>query len=196
MSRDASGENAARALDERWSGLMAAAQRGERVAYATLLRECVPLVRRVAARQGVRPDQIDDVVQDVLIAVHRSRATYDPARSFAAWLRAIAQRRAIDMLRKSTRTDRREIHSPTAYESYADGAADPAARSEAQSGAALVAAAAAELPARQREALEHLAFRDLSLDAAAAATGRSKGALKVNFHRALKSLRARLGGED
>jgi len=195
MSRDNFTEKADVSVDERWLRLMGAAQRGERAAYATLLRECVPFIRRVAARQGVRPDQIDDVVQETLVALHRARAAYDPARPFAAWLRAIAQRRAIDLLRRSARIDGREIHSPLAYESYADVSSDPAAQSAARSGAALITAAAANLPARQREALEQLALRGLSLEAAATETGRSKGALKVNLHRALKSLRVRFGGE-
>ena len=44
-------------------------------------------------------DRIDDVVQETLTTVHRARQTYDPSRSFAAWLRTIAQRRSIDGLR-------------------------------------------------------------------------------------------------
>ena len=60
--------------------------------------------------------------------------------------------------------------------------------------ARILDAAIAELPERQREAVEHLALAEQSLAEAAAATGRSTGALKVNLHRALKTLRARFGG--
>lgn len=182
--------------DERWSALMAAAQTGDRAAYASLLKECAPFIQRIAARQGVRGDRVDDVVQDVLITLHRVRATYDPARSFSAWLRVIAQRRAIDLLRGRSRLEKREVHAPIAYEAHADPRVDPAAHSERREEAAVLSGAIDSLPPGQREAVKHLALREMSLEEAAAATGRSKGALKVNLHRALKSLRARLSGED
>jgi DNA-directed RNA polymerase specialized sigma24 family protein len=86
--------------DRQRSALMVAAQVGDRAAYETLLRGCVPLIKGVAYRQGVPPDGIDDVVQETLLTVHRARQTYDPNRPFSAWLRTIAQRRAIDAIRR------------------------------------------------------------------------------------------------
>src|SRR6516164_6672016 len=53
--------------------------------------------------EGVPFDFIDDVVQETLLTVHQARHTYDPNRSFTAWLRTIAQRRAIDGLRRAAR---------------------------------------------------------------------------------------------
>ena len=50
-----------------------------------------------------------------------------------------------------------------------------------------------QLPQGQREAIETLALRQLSLEEASRLTGKTKGALKVNMHRALKALRARFG---
>src|SRR5277367_194127 len=91
--------------DRRWAAWMVAAQAGDRAAYETLLRDCILFVRRVARGQGVRPDFIDDVVQETLLTIHQARQTYDPSRSFAAWLRTIAQRRAIDGLRRLGKTD-------------------------------------------------------------------------------------------
>ena len=75
--------------DARRSALMAAAQTGDRVAYESLLRHCVSFIVSIARRQGVPPDRTDDVVQEVLLTIHRARATYDPRRSFDAWLRVI-----------------------------------------------------------------------------------------------------------
>ena len=77
--------------DIRRSALMAAAQTGDRTAYETLLRDCVPFIASLARRQGVPSDRTDDVVQEVLLTVHRARATYDPWRSFDAWLRVIVE---------------------------------------------------------------------------------------------------------
>src|SRR5688572_3963047 len=104
--------------DMRRSALMAAAQAGDKTAYETLLRDSVPLIRAIARRQGVSAGQVDDVVQEVLLTIHRARQTYDPRRSFTAWLRVIAERRAIDLLRQSGRRGARELHAPIAFENY------------------------------------------------------------------------------
>jgi len=52
------------------------------------------------------------------------------------------------------------------------------------------------LPERQREAVQVLVLEEQSLTEAAAATRRSKGALKVNLHRALKALRGKFEGKE
>ena len=106
---------------------MVAAQAGDRAAYEALLRDCIPFIKRVARGQGVRPDLMDDVVQETLFTVHRARQTYDPNRSFTAWLRIIAERRAIDGLRRGGRTRTREIYAPLAYENHSDPDSDPEA---------------------------------------------------------------------
>jgi RNA polymerase sigma-70 factor (ECF subfamily) len=186
-------------VEARLAAWMQAAQEGDAVAYQRLLRECVPVIARLVRALGLPPDRVEDVVQDTLLTIHRARATYDPARPFLPWLRAIARRRAIDAARLTGRQSAREVHDPDAYESHASsGDAAPEAI-EQQDRARLVGKAVAALPAGQRQAVEHLALADRSLDEAAALTGRSKGALKVNLHRALKALRTRFGeepGED
>ncbi len=178
--------------DLRRSAQMAAAQAGDSAAYEALLRDCVPLIKAVAGRQGVPPDRNDDVVQDVLLTIHRARQTYDPARSFTAWLRVIAERRAIDLLRQVRRHSAREFHVPLAFEGYPDDDADPTRGVEHAEAAGRVNEALATLPPRQREAVEALLLKEQSLAEAAAATRRTKGALKVNLHRALKALRGKL----
>ena len=175
---------------------MAAAQAGDRAAYEALLKACIPFVRRVVRRTGVGPDGVEDVIQDVLLTLHRARNTYDPSRSFKAWLGAIAQRRAIDHLRRRGRQDKREISDEAAYEAYPDQDRTPElARAGDARGQEMKTAVAALSPG-QREAVELLAFRQRSLAEAAAETGKTRGALKVNLHRALKTLRARFIGTE
>ena len=178
--------------DEAWSRLMAAAQDGDRAAYERLLREIVPFVRAVVARQHRQADRVEDVVQDVLLSVHRVRHTYDPARPFRHWLAAIARRRSIDMLRSRGRIGAVEVFDDLAYETFAD----PAANRDLERGqrTAGLGGAIAALPESQREALELLKLREMSLAEASRASGKSIAALKVNVHRAIKSLRARLSG--
>lgn len=178
--------------DLRRSAQMASAQAGDRGAYEALLRDCVPIIKAVAGRHGVPPDRRDDVVQDVLLTIHRARQTYDPARSFTVWLSVIAERRAIDLLRQLGRHRAREFHAPLAFETYADETADPARGVEQTEASGRVNEALVLLPRRQREAVEALVLKEQSLTEAAASTRSSKGALKVNLHRALKTLREKL----
>ncbi|GAB0116423.1 sigma-70 family RNA polymerase sigma factor [Acidisoma sp. 7E03] len=175
------------------AGLMAAAQGGDAASYQRLLKECLPLVAAVARRQGMPPDQVDDVVQEVLIAIHRARATYDPTRPFLPWLRAIAERRAIDALRRRGRQAGREIFDPLAYENHPDGEETADAGLDREERVAALRAEIESLPAGQRQAAERLGLSGQTLEEAAAETGRSKTALKVNLHRAVKALRARMG---
>ncbi|MEN3974900.1 sigma-70 family RNA polymerase sigma factor [Emcibacter sp. SYSU 3D8] len=178
-------------IDRHLGGLMASAQAGDQAAYDALLHASVPLVRAVARGRGVPPETVDDVVQETLLTIHRARHTYDPTRSFRAWLRTIADRRAIDLLRRQGRQRSREVHDELAYASHADPAPVRPTRPELDGD---LRRAVDSLPDGQRQAVEELTLKDRTLAEAAMATGRSQGALKVNLHRALKSLRTRLSG--
>ena len=175
-------------VDHRRAAWMVAAQAGDRAAYETLLRDCIPFIKQVARGQGIRPDLIDDVVQETLLTVHRARQTYDPNRSFTAWLRTIAQRRAIDVLRRVGRTRTREVYAPLAYENHSDPSDATEETAFHIDHTEVLSSAVGKLSARQREAVEHLAFQSQSLAQAAMITGRSTGSLRVDWHRALKTL--------
>jgi RNA polymerase sigma factor (sigma-70 family) len=183
-------------IDRQRAAWMVAAQAGDRAAYEALLRDCIPFIKRVARGQGIRPDFVDDVVQETLLTVHRARQTYDPNRSFTAWLRTIAQRRAIDGLRNAHRSVTREIYAPLAYENQSDPGEDPEEAVLQRDRSKVRDSAIGKLSAGQREAVEHLALRSQSLAQAATATRRSTGSLRVDWHRALKTLRAQFGGKD
>jgi RNA polymerase sigma factor (sigma-70 family) len=181
--------------ERQWAESMARAQSGDRVAYEQLLRACIPFIKRVARHQGVGPDGLDDVVQETLLSIHRARHTYDPGRSVMAWLGMIAQRRAIDALRRQ-RLRLREVHAPAAYENYADHGGCPDASMSPLGDTAWLAAAVQDLPLRQREAVDLLVFQSRSLASAAIAAGRSTGSLRVSWHRALRTLQAQFGRQE
>src|SRR6516162_3050774 len=185
-------DNTIAGADHRRSGLMAAAQAGDSAAYQALLRDCIPVIKSVARRRRVDAGRIDDVVQDALLTIHRARHTYDPSRSFTAWLCAIADRRAIDLLRRTLRQERREVHAPFAFENHADETADPARGIAHADETTTVSRVLEALPMKQREAVQYLVLEEHSLADTAALTQRSKVSLKVNLHRALKALRGRL----
>ena len=181
--------------ERRRAAWMADAQGGDRRAYERVLADSLPLIRAAARRQGVPLDHIDDVVQETLLTVHRVRHTYDPARSYDAWITAIASRRAIDALRSHGRRNRRELHDDFVLDNQPDHA-DAALATEREQEAQRLRAAIETLPPGQREAVEQLALRERSLAEAAQHTGRNAGALKVNLHRALKALRNRIHGDS
>src|SRR5438093_2260219 len=83
-------------VGERLGKLMRLAQCGDSVAYAELLNEITPLLRRLVRRQRpfLRPEDIEDLVQDTLLSMHSVRATYDAARPFLPWLFAINRNRS------------------------------------------------------------------------------------------------------
>ncbi len=182
--------------DRKWTAWMAAAQAGDKATYEKLLNECIPFIERVALRQGVRSSFVDDIVQETLLTIHLMRDTYDPGRPFTIWLKIIAQRRAIDGLRRAGRSSAREIHAPIAYESHPDFGFDPEKTAVEHDRAALLGAAIDTLPARQRDAIEHIALRGHSIASAAQVTGHSMGSIRVNWHRAIKSLQSQIRARE
>lgn len=132
----------------------------------------------------------EDVVQDSLLTIHRVRHTYEPGRPVEPWLAAIVSRRAVDAMRRRGRQDRNEVHDPAAFETFAD---PEAKRSDAGDSAGTLAKMMAELTPKQKEALELVKLREMSLAEASAASGQSIPSLKVNIHRAIRKLRLGLG---
>lgn len=173
-----------------WSSLMRAAQGGDAAAYVRLLREVTPFLRAMLRRR-VTPGQVEDVVQDVLLTVHRVRHTYDPARPFLPWLVAIACRRAIDAGRRQGRVAAHEMAGPLIDEVAAEPVPDLI---DAERRAQLLREAVRALPRRQRAAVELVKLDELSIAEAAARTGQSAGAVKVNVHRGMVALRRLLKG--
>jgi RNA polymerase sigma-70 factor (ECF subfamily) len=162
-------------------------QAGDQTAYRTLLDEVTGELRAFLARQGRDHAETEDRLQDVLLALHRARHTYDPARRFDSWLYAIARHVGVDAFRRGAVRARRE--TPTAPDELdrARGAG---------SGEIALDAALSTLPAAQREAVEMVKLHGLDVAEVAARTGVSEGALRVRIHRAYTALRERLLGKD
>jgi len=178
--------------DLEWSRLMAAAQDGDAKAYESLLGQIQPLIRRIVVPSHRNADRADDVVQDVLLAVHRVRHTYNASLPFSHWLAAIARHRSIDALRRRIRIERSEVSDDTIYASFPDPLASKTL--EVRQIGEELNRAIATLPSSQRTALELVKLREVSLAEASVQTGRSIAALKVAVHRAVKALRLHYEG--
>ncbi|WP_066765506.1 sigma-70 family RNA polymerase sigma factor [Sphingobium sp. CCH11-B1] len=168
------------------SRLMAAAQAGDRQAYAVLLAEARRWLLRYLARK-VPPAHLDDLVQEVLVSLHAKRARYDPGRPFLPWLAAIARYRWVDHLRRSYRRAEVELgESDAAHEGDAD---------------AVMARTSLDrlfdsLPRAQARAIELVKIEGHSISEAAARCGQSEPSVKVNIHRGLKRLAALIEKAD
>ncbi len=80
---------------------------GDQASYAQFLSQIAPLCRRAAARR-IRGADLDDVVQEALISIHKARATYDGERPLLPWVLSIVNFRVTDYLRKHYRTAGRD----------------------------------------------------------------------------------------
>lgn len=85
---------------QNWNVLAAAAQSGDKRAYQQLIKELIPYARAVLSGALAHTEWADDIVQDMLISMHKALPTYDPARSFKAWVTTILHYRKADFLRK------------------------------------------------------------------------------------------------
>jgi RNA polymerase sigma-70 factor (ECF subfamily) len=178
--------------DRQLSSLMRKAQDGDQAAYASLLREVLPILKRVVqARVGFLPvmDR-EDLVQDILMSLHAARATYDPARPFKPWLMTIMHNRMVDQARRNSRRATNEVSVDEYPADVADAAAGAA--SDRYGDPEELRRAIKVLPKGQRSALELLKLHEMSLKEASQATGVSISALKVSVHRAIKTLRVSL----
>jgi RNA polymerase sigma factor (sigma-70 family) len=171
--------------DTDWAILMAHAQDGDKAAYQRLLQEITPYLSALAARRHRDPSDIEDAVQDILLTVHSIRQTYDPTRPFGPWLVTIANRRFIDRLRRQGRKRDRETPLTPEHETFSEPQANLVEGPDRHE----LEKAIGELPPMQRQAIQLLKLKEMSLKEASTASRMSIASLKVNVHRAVKSLR-------
>jgi RNA polymerase sigma-70 factor (ECF subfamily) len=176
---------------EEWTDLMRSALAGDSAAYQRLLGAVAPVLRanarRALVRAGQPADQAEDIVQDILLALHLKRHTWDADAPFAPWLFAIARNKLIDALR---RRGRRVFVNIDDFAETLPG--EPA---EETLPAREIAAHLDTLPARQRDVLQSIAVDSASIKATAAKLSISEGAVRVALHRGLATLTARLRTE-
>jgi RNA polymerase sigma-70 factor (ECF subfamily) len=182
--------------EQNLAALMRAAQAGDAGAYSQLLHLLVQETKEMV-RQRLRflqGEDVDDLVQDILLSVHVARASYDPNRPFLPWLGAIVRNRMADGARRYARRAAYEVSPDQPVETFA--AEDTNISADRYGDAEALARAVAELAPGQRQAIELMKLKEMSLREAAAATGTSIGALKVSVHRGMLALRKALGARD
>jgi RNA polymerase sigma-70 factor (ECF subfamily) len=160
--------------------LMVRGLAGDSAAYTTLLKQLAQALRVYFRRKLFQQQhEAEDLVQDVLLAIHTKRATFDASQKLSAWVYAIAQYKLIDHLR---RQKRRGVTAP-----IDDGSALFAAESDS-SASADVDTLLGHLPEKQRDSIRLVKLEELSVREAAAKAGISESDVKVSIHRGLKKL--------
>jgi RNA polymerase sigma-70 factor (ECF subfamily) len=175
-----------RASEDQLRSLMIGGLDGDAGAHAALLRALVPLLQAFYRRrmQGAG-DDIEDLVQETLIAVHVRRATYDRDRIFTGWLFAIARYKMIDHFRRTRRhvaiEDVQEILVAEGFEDASSARID-------------IDRLLDDLPAKQAAAIRQTRLQGTSIAAHAAEAGIGESDAKISVHRGLKTLAARVRG--
>ena len=182
--------------DHALATLMQAAQGGDTQAYVLLLQEITPRLRQIVRGQHrfLKIEDIEDLVQDILLSLHAVRATYDPRRPFMPWLMAIIRHRLADAVRRYTRRTAHELQAENLPVTFSDDGAN--IDTDGYRDPEALRHAIRDLPPGQRDAIELLKLREMSLKEASAASGTSIGALKVSVHRAIATLRKALMKES
>ena len=169
-------------------GLMLAGLDGDAAAYRRFLQMLGIRLRAFYRRRlSGWPDDVEDLVQDTLLAVHNQRHTYRPDQPVTAWVHAIARYKTVDLLR--AKRVREALHDPLDDDAQTlFGTADADAAEARRDIDRLLAT----LPDRQRLPIEQVKLFGRSVAEVAVESGLSESAVKIGIHRGLKALAARM----
>ena len=177
-------------IEDRLRDLLVRGLAGDASSYHAFLKELSAHLRAFLKRRLTRlPDEVEDLVQETLLAVHNQRHTYDAGQPLTAWVHAIARYKLIDLLRR--RAGRDALNDPLDDELAVFAESDTEAADARRDLGKLLEC----LPDRQRRPIIHMKLQGLSVVEAARLTGMSESAVKVGVHRGLKALAAMIRGD-
>ena len=169
---------------------MDAARQGDKESYRALLEESARIARAYVAKRLRKTEDVEDVVQEILIAIHKARHTYQSNRPYKPWLYALASYKLNDHLRSHYRRASREELTDTLPETAADENVTFADRTGEQLEEAL-----SDLNERQKAILYKTKVEGHTNREVADALGMSETAVKVAAHRAMKQLQKKFAKE-
>jgi RNA polymerase sigma-70 factor, ECF subfamily len=169
--------------------LMQRGLQGDAQAHGQLLTQLAQLLRKFFQRRlSYEHAEVEDLVQETLLAIHTRRSTYDPEQAFTAWAYAVARYKLIDYLRRQRVRVTVNIDDCAELFGVDTTGAEDASRD--------VHDLLVGLPAAQRTAIELTRIEGLSVEEAAARSGQSVSGIKVGVHRGLKKLSAMLSDSN
>ena len=160
---------------------------GDKTSYKLFLQKITPHIRRYVRKQWWGDNTSDeDLVQDVLIAVHTNLHTYNTERPIMPWLRSIVTYKVADFLRKFSRWNSNEIVSENDIETFSS--VDANKHDESLENLDYIKRAIESLPEKQAHIVQMLKIHGMSLKEVADQTGLSVPAIKTYAHRAYKKM--------
>ncbi|WP_369941823.1 sigma-70 family RNA polymerase sigma factor [Xanthomonas medicagonis] len=175
--------DALQAVEARLHLLFVAGLDGDARGYRTFLDELSAHLRGFLRRRlSQAPDDVEDILQETLLAIHNSRHTYRRGEPLTAWVYAVARYKLLDFYRAHARKGPPPLPLDAATElfAYVD---DAPAHARHEIGRLLE-----QLPDRHRLPIVHVKLQGLSVSETARLTGMSESAVKVGVHRGLKAL--------
>lgn len=177
--------------EDRLRSLLLLGMDGDEAAYRDFLQASAMHLRAFLRRRLSRwPDEVEDLVQESLLALHNQRMTYDRSAPLTAWMYAIARYKLIDWLRRHARHE--GLNDPLED----DGELFTTAEADGREAKRDLEKVLGMLPEQQRAAILHTKVNGLSVREAAAAMRISEASVKVAVHRGLKTLAAKLRNEE
>jgi RNA polymerase sigma-70 factor (ECF subfamily) len=172
--------------EERLRRQFLAAQAGDATLYRQFLSALGQHLRAFFRRRMTQlPDDVEDLVQETLLAIHHGRHTYRAEQPLTAWVHTIARYKLVDFLRARSRHE--AFNDPLDDELEIFAASDTNAAEARRDLEQMLQT----LPERQRRALVMVKLAGASVAETAQATGLSEASVKVGVHRSLKALSAR-----
>jgi RNA polymerase sigma-70 factor (ECF subfamily) len=163
--------------------LMERAQNGDREAFHALFTDVGPLVTRFLRRRLPDQTEVEDICQEALIAVYKSRHSYQPERPFEPWLFAIVRKVTGAHLRRNRQRLGIQVYMDETPEICVEGTSTLVVE---------LRQALEQLSPTQMEALGLTKLLGLSVAEAARRAGTTVGSMKVRVHRAYGSLKRSL----
>ena len=172
------------AIEGELKGLMLASLQGDEAAYRNVLGRLGRYLRGYYRTRLATPSaaDVEDLVQETLLAIHVRRHTYDPDQPFTPWVYAIARYKMIDYLRR-TRALIKNMPLEDLQQQFATHDDHLAIESSLDLNQLLQ-----RLTPKVRDAIRYVKLDGLSVAEAAARVGISESAVKVNVHRGMKTL--------
>ena len=175
--------------EARLKALMLRGLAGEPAAHAALLKAMSGYLRGYFTRRlGAATADVEDLVQETLLALHLKRETYDANQPFTPWAYALARYKLLDHFRRVG--VRKSVPLEDAGDLFAqDNPEEGAVRRDLGKLLGL-------LPGKQRRLVEAVKLKGLSMEEAAREADMSVTAVKVSVHRGLKAMARKVRDED
>lgn len=159
---------------------------GDQAAYGKFLGAIAPMLRRMVGRR-LASAEVEDVVQEILISIHKARHTYDGERPIMPWLASIASFRITDHLRKHYSQMRHQAFDIADYENILSDVTEEGTENES------ITELLQDVPEKHKQILTMMHVEGYTAKEVGSKMGMNESAVKVAAHRAMKKIREKFG---